>query len=205
MLVVKLLLLSQVFVLGRLKTHGDELCAGQHLAASLQNLMLFRLLLVDVLWRGCPCQGGWWCWSCDPVRDELNPACCPLPAARRLRVYGSRKTPPLHDPEAAIHKSPRNASSPPAGESAKTLSRDRVIIGWLKEDKERKNKKRSSWYIDLLLALWSVMRLREEESPGRVESTVVVEVGYLWQKDGSKSFSLLLRPARCVVWWRRWL
>lgn len=28
-----LLLLSQVFVLGRLKTHGDHLCTGQHLAA----------------------------------------------------------------------------------------------------------------------------------------------------------------------------
>lgn len=50
MLVVKLLLLSQVFVLGRLKTHGDELCAGQHLAASLENLMLFRLLLVGKRW-----------------------------------------------------------------------------------------------------------------------------------------------------------
>lgn len=30
---VKLLLLSQVFVLGRLKTHGDHLRTGQHLAA----------------------------------------------------------------------------------------------------------------------------------------------------------------------------
>lgn len=32
LVVVKLLLLSQVFVLCRLQTHGDHLCTGQHFA-----------------------------------------------------------------------------------------------------------------------------------------------------------------------------
>lgn len=31
--VIELLLLSQVLALGRLETHGDHLCAGQHLAS----------------------------------------------------------------------------------------------------------------------------------------------------------------------------
>lgn len=33
LVVVKLLLPPQVLLLGRLKTHGDHLCTGQHLAA----------------------------------------------------------------------------------------------------------------------------------------------------------------------------
>lgn len=42
MVVVKLLLLPQVFVLGRLETHGDELCTGQHLAVFLAPFLLGR-------------------------------------------------------------------------------------------------------------------------------------------------------------------
>lgn len=37
---VQLLLFSQVFMLGRLETHGYQLCAGQHLAPVDGNLSL---------------------------------------------------------------------------------------------------------------------------------------------------------------------
>lgn len=98
LIMVKRLLLSQVLVLGRLETHGDHLCTGQHLAV-FDAILAFVVEDSPVLFfqRGCPCQSGW--RGMMPVswlsRDEMDPACCPLPAVLRMHVNRSEK-PRLH-------------------------------------------------------------------------------------------------------------
>lgn len=103
--VVKLLLPPQVLLLGRLKTHGDHLRTGQHLAAFDCDLYLSSKgktapACVSVCFNflagsGCPCHGG--CGGDDDGDDDVAPviqsgwrwtqpaALCLLPASSPAR------------------------------------------------------------------------------------------------------------------------
>lgn len=142
LILVVVLLLSQVFVLRGLETHGYHLCAGQHLAP-LDEISTFlsmnyrktdRVPVCLFSGSGCPCRGWteggccwcwwwWWCRSCDPVGMEMDSACCPPPARwRQQRKKNGENSASTRRAAAAavIHKSPRNAP-PSAGEKTHSV------------------------------------------------------------------------------------
>lgn len=107
LVVVRMLLFSQVFVFGWLKTHGYHLCTGQHPAAfdGISTLIKkktrsrpFRVLSILGEGRGsCPCRAVFGDDGVGPVISSLPSVC--YPSARQRR-----QTPPTTRPTAASYK-----------------------------------------------------------------------------------------------------
>lgn len=114
LVVVKLLLLSQVFVLGRLKTHGDHLRAGQHLAP-------FDLPFLQGLKTQRTVPEGFFFLFREPVvlvgadGGMMVPEISSLPAACTSIRRQQRQAQPLHGRPQRIVQS--TESAPSAGQN----------------------------------------------------------------------------------------
>ncbi len=130
------LLLSQVFVLSGLKTHGYHLCARQHLAAfdavsTFQSRTTTKKSRhgVFILGSGGPCRRGrgmmMWVLGSSEDGDGL----CLLPAACTLTT-AARQTPPLHEQQQRFIKA-RGVRHLPV--KRRTLLDTQLMKGWLTE------------------------------------------------------------------------